>query len=148
MPVLVSDNDALRNMRIILVYIYLLNTESPSNFSHTVVEDDQHSVRFTWSPPPEQEQSGEITHYTISCASGNGDEIVANQAGLEATISAFSPATHYWCSISASTTCHGEGPHSDDMHLLTSEIALNDSIMIMYFKMTVSDAHFFYNTLF
>ena len=93
----------------------------PSNFSHTVVDGDPHSARFTWSPPPEQEHSGEITHYTIICTSeSGGEEITVSQTGLETTISSFTPGTHYLCSIFASTTCHGEGPYSDAIELLTS----------------------------
>ena len=97
-------------------------TTVPSNFSHAVLEDDPHSVRFTWSPPPEQGQSGRITHYTINCTSESGrDEIVINKIGLDAVISAFAPAMYYWCFISASTVCEGEGPYSDTIHLLTSK---------------------------
>ena len=105
---------------------------TPSNFSHTVVEDDPHSVRFTWSPPPEQEQSGEITHYTINCISKSSkDEMIVNQTGLEAIISSLTPATHYWCSISATTTCRGGGPYSDAIHLLTSEVVTVALVLLL-----------------
>ena len=98
-----------------------------------MVEDDPHSVRFTWSPPPEQEQSGEITHYTIDCTSeSGGDEITVSQTGLKTIISSFAPATHYWCSISASTTCHGEGPYSDAIQLLTSKFVFVLILLLHY----------------
>ena len=100
----------------------------PSNFSHTVVEDDPHSVKFTWSPPPEQEQSGEITHYTINCTSESGENRIGlSTAGLETVISIFLPATHYKCSISASTIC-GEKPHSGAIDVLTGESHLHANI--------------------
>ena len=89
-----------------------------------MVEDDPHSVRFTWSPPPGQEQSGSITHYTIKCVSENREEeMIVNQTRLKTIILTFVPATHYKCSISASTVC-GEGPHSDTISVLTSEFTL------------------------
>jgi len=86
-----------------------------------VVEDDPHSVRFTWNPPPEQEQSGEITHYTINCIpEGGRNRTKHNTTELETIISTFVPATHYRCSISASTMC-GEKPHSGAIDVLTGE---------------------------
>ena len=89
----------------------------PFSFSHTVVEGDPHSVRFTWRPPSET-KNGEITHYTINCTSESGSkEIQLNTTGLETIISTFIPATHYKCSISTSTIC-GE-KHSDAINVLT-----------------------------
>jgi len=86
-----------------------------------VVEDDPHSVRFTWSPPPEQEQSGEITHYTINCTSESGrNRIKHDTTELETIISTFVPATYYKCSIAASSVCE-ETPPSDAIDVLTGE---------------------------
>ena len=86
-----------------------------------MVENDPHSVRFTWSPPPEQEQSGEITHYTINCTPKSGrNRIELDTTELETVISTFVPATHYRCSISVSTVC-GEKTHSDAIDVLTGE---------------------------
>ena len=108
------------------MYCYIIAV--PSNFSHSVVEDDPHSVRFTWSPPPEQEQSGEITHYTIDCTSETGrNRIRLNATGMETVISTFVPAMQYRCSISASTIC-GEKPHSGAIDVLTSESHITRSM--------------------
>ena len=116
---LASPNIVKSTHTLCAVIVMLLFTV-PSNFSHTVVDGDPHSVMFTWSPSSEP-KNGEITHYTINCTSESGsDRIRLNATGLETAFSTFVPATHYKCSISVSTIC-GENPHSDAIDVLTGE---------------------------
>lgn len=82
----------------------------PANFSVTV---DMTSFNFTWSPPDEATQNGDIISYTFTCTSANENVI---QLTLKATVfelyvDLFSPATTYTCSIAASNAV-GIGPSS------------------------------------
>ena len=91
----------------------------PRDFIHTVTNGVP-DVRFKWSPPPQRPATGAITHYTVTCASTSGEETWTSSA-LELTISTLTPGTHYTCAVSASTAA-GEGPHSDPIQVLTSEL--------------------------
>ena len=98
----------------------------PRDFSHTVVNGAP-DVRFSWSPPPEDTTNGAITHYTITCGSGSGEE-TETSSDLELTISTLTSGTRYMCTISASTAA-GEGPQSGPIQVLTGEFYIFDVIL-------------------
>ena len=98
---------------------YIVPSAPPRDFSHTVVNGGP-DVMFSWSPPPEDTTNGAITHYTITCDSGSGEE-TETSSDLELTISTLTAGTEYMCTISASTTA-GEGPQSDPIQVFTGEL--------------------------
>ena len=70
-----------------------------------------YSLRFSWSPPPEEAQNGVITSYTLTC---QPEQLLTNLPVTYSVagtydISGFTPATVYNCSVYA-TTAGGNGP--------------------------------------
>ena len=81
------------------------------------------SVIFSWSPPLERLRNGIIAGYRISCVDDGRtrDPITENAGELSrmATVSGFTPATRYNCSLAARTSA-GFGVN-DTMVILTSK---------------------------
>ena len=83
----------------------------PQNFMFSLMNDVPEMVDFFWEPPPLDQQNGIITGYSIVCTPIQGGQpvnfVVADDGmsdTLNVTVGIFTPATQYFCAITASTS--------------------------------------------
>ena len=89
----------------ICVFVSSLAPDGPPlNIQSELRDPDQ--VMFSWSPPREELRNGVIQSYLISCiAVGREEEpIISTVTGEVETVSGFTPATRYNCSLAARTS--------------------------------------------
>ena len=91
--------------------LILITGPSSSPVEFRVVATGPVSISASWSPPPQEAQNGIITAYLFTC---QPEELVSAipatfPAAGSYSLSGFSPATTYNCSVLA-TTAGGSGP--------------------------------------
>lgn len=72
-------------------------------------------VTFTWDPPAENQQNGEIVSYFLSCSIDSTVELELNLTDTvqEISVGVYEISSIYLCTISASNSV-GEGPTAND----------------------------------
>ena len=103
----------------------------PQNFMFSLMDDVPEMVDFFWEPPPPNQQNGIITGYNISCTPTEGGQPVnfvvtddVMSGTLNATVGRFTPATQYFCAITASTSA-GPGVAETRNVITCKEIVLS-----------------------
>ena len=68
------------------------------------------SLRLSWSPPPSEQQNGEIRHYSVR-VTGTDTDVSTTATGLSITVPSLHPYYFYQYSVAAVTV--GTGPYSE-----------------------------------
>ena len=82
-------------------------------------------LHFSWDPPPENKQNGNITNYRLSCNPdpfGGVPKVFHQSSNVDVILDGFKPATRYQCRVSAGTPA-GYGP-DDTMPIMTLESSM------------------------
>ena len=87
---------------------HIAPTGAPMNFNATT-EDTV--VTFTWDPPTEDSQNGDIVSYYLSCSIGSAVQFELNLTSSveEISLGVYEVSSTYSCSVSASNSA-GQGP--------------------------------------
>ena len=90
---------------IILYYTFSVIHGPPLDF---VVEVEDTSMAFTWSPPDPMLQNGNILSYTLTCTAGSETTSTVTTQ-LQFTLDTFIPGETFQCIVYA-TNAYGDGP--------------------------------------
>ena len=91
-------------------FILTVPTAPPQSFTVTVLGPQ--SLRLSWTPPPSNQQNGEILGYTVTVANvETGREEESNTTSTSYLASSLHPYYTYQCKVAAFTSI-GLGPFS------------------------------------
>ena len=83
-------------------------TSPPVNLEASYITSTRAEI--TWEPPPEEEQNGDITSYTLLVINTQTNQIVSSSTSATSiSLTALSPYTVYSIAVSANTSA-GMGP--------------------------------------
>lgn len=98
------------------------------------------SIRFHWSPPPEDDQNGIITNYVLTCQSEAETVPITFPMRYPTAgsynISGFSPTVTYNCSVYA-VTAGGSGPTATETITMPNDGIISECIKIKFLMMSI-----------
>ena len=90
------------------MFVYTAPTSPPTNLKVTYVTSTR--AQINWEPPPDPEQNGDITSYTLLVVNTKTNQVVFLSTSLTSyTLTSLSPYTVYSVAVSANTSA-GMGP--------------------------------------
>ena len=101
----------------------------PQDFMIKTVIGEPTMLHFSWDPPPDNKQNGNITSYSLSCNPdpfGGVPKVFHQSSNIDVTLDGFKPATTYQCRVSAGTSA-GYGPDGT-IPIMTLESSMYDII--------------------